>query len=49
MNGNNGHERNDVLYIGFPGRVDETVEKDTHWDAKTFHDFEELRIDSTTS
>lgn len=40
MNGNNGHSPNDVLYIGFPGTVAETVEKKACWGAKAFESFE---------
>lgn len=40
MNGNNGHSPNNVLYIGFPGSVANTVEKSAHWGAKNFADFE---------
>lgn len=40
INGNAGHGENDVLYIAFPGSVDETVQTDAAWDSKSFDDFE---------
>ena len=40
MNGSNGHDENDVLYIAFPGRVADTVNKHANWSAKNFDDFE---------
>lgn len=40
VNGNAGHDKNDVLYIGFPGSVSDTVHKHAKWAAKNFGDFE---------
>jgi hypothetical protein len=40
MNGDNGHSENDVLYIGFPGSVSDTVKQHANWGAKNFEDFE---------
>ncbi|KAK3724059.1 hypothetical protein LTR37_001181 [Vermiconidia calcicola] len=40
ITGNNGHDKNDVLYIGFLGSVAQTVNKKADWGAKTFEDFE---------
>lgn len=40
MNGDNGHSPNDVLYIGFPGSVANTVKQHANWGAKNFDDFE---------
>ena len=40
ITGNNGHDKNDVLYIGFPGSVTDTVNKKADWGAKTFKAFE---------
>lgn len=40
MNGNNGHSPNNVLYIGFPGSVANTVKQQANWGAKNFDDFE---------
>lgn len=40
INGNAGHDENDVLYIAFPGSVEDTVQQDAAWNAKSFDDFE---------
>jgi hypothetical protein len=40
IDGDNGHDKNDVLYIGFPGSVADTVYKHANWAAKSFDDFE---------
>lgn len=40
INGNNGHDQDDVLYIAFPGTIDDTVNKNADWSAKKFDDFE---------
>ena len=41
MNGNNGHDQNDVLYLAFPGTEAETVPgaKRAAWGANNFNDF----------
>lgn len=40
IDGDHGHDKNDVLYIGFPGTVGDTVYKHATWAAKNFDDFE---------
>ena len=40
INGDMGHDQNDVLYIAFPGSVADTVEKNADWAATSFDDFE---------
>jgi hypothetical protein len=40
MNGDSGHEDDDVLYIAFPGSVEDTVHKHANWAARSFDDFE---------
>jgi hypothetical protein len=40
MNGNNGHDEDDVLYIAFPGSDAVPGEDGADWKAKTFKDFE---------
>ncbi|RKL24806.1 hypothetical protein BFJ68_g807 [Fusarium oxysporum] len=41
MNGDNGHDEDDVLYIAFPGSDAVPGEDGADWDAKNFKDFEE--------
>ncbi|KPM45293.1 hypothetical protein AK830_g1259 [Neonectria ditissima] len=41
MNGNNGHDENDVLYIAFPGRDAVPGAKGASWKAKNYAAFEE--------
>ncbi|KAF2670029.1 Chitosanase-domain-containing protein [Microthyrium microscopicum] len=40
INGNQGHDVNDVLYIAFPGSVANTVNVRADWAAKSYDDFE---------
>ena len=40
MNGDSGHEDDDVLYIAFPGSIDDTVHKHAKWAAGSSDDFE---------
>jgi hypothetical protein len=40
MNGASGHEEDDILYIAFPGSVDDTVHKHANWAAGSLDDFE---------
>ena len=40
VNGNSGHDQDDVLYIAFPGSIADTVYKHANWAAKSFGDFE---------
>jgi hypothetical protein len=40
MNGDSGHENDDVLYIAFPGSVQDTVHKHANWAARSLDDFE---------
>jgi hypothetical protein len=40
MDGDSGHEGDDVLYIAFPGSVEDTVHKHTNWAAGSLDDFE---------
>ena len=40
ITGNDGHDQDDVLYIGFPGGIDDTVNTQAHWAARNFDDFE---------
>lgn len=40
ITGNDGHDENDVMYIGSPESAAETVNKIANWGAKSFNDFE---------
>lgn len=40
MNGNSGHDANDVLYIAFPGSDAVPGAKGAKWTAQNFNDFE---------
>lgn len=40
INGDNGHDGTDVLYIAFPGGIADTVHKHADWAAQNFDDFE---------
>jgi hypothetical protein len=40
MNGDSGHEHDDVLYIAFPGSVDDTVHEHANWAAGSLDGFE---------
>lgn len=39
-NVNSGHDKNDVLYIAFPGSKSETVPHHSAWSAKRVEEFE---------
>lgn len=41
MNGDNGHEQKDVLYLAFPGSDAVPGPNGAKWDADTFSEFEE--------
>lgn len=45
INGNNGHSQADVLYIAFPGSVNETVNKKAAWAAQKYDTFENSILD----
>ena len=40
IDGDSDHDAEDVLYVGFPGSVADTVHKHANWAAKSFDDFE---------
>lgn len=40
VNGNAGHDDNDVLYIAFPGRDAVPGAKGAKWNAQSYNDFE---------
>jgi hypothetical protein len=40
MNGDSGHDTNDVLYIAFPAIGDDTLVEQADWGAKNFEEFE---------
>ncbi len=45
INGNNGHSPADVLYIAFPGSINETVNKDAAWATQKYKVFEDSITD----
>lgn len=46
VNGNNGHDETDVLYIAFPGSIADTVHKKANWAAQNYNDFEASILDT---
>ncbi|KAI5303629.1 Serine/threonine-protein phosphatase pp1 [Ascosphaera pollenicola] len=46
INGNAGPNDDEILYLAFPGSVEDTVPKDVaNWNADNYHDFEQSITD----